>query len=476
MSRALFASYRATRFAAAGQSLNEAVQHLERLVKEINTLDETSLEMLATELPEYGKVKRYLDTDMGGNTEGLEGPDKLPLIFKAVLLNKIKKMQGEVDGRLSESTSREELVELKEVASKLDTLESLINANISVIRKVQQYDTREQGPGQEAEIHGANLYKVLEQFIREKGKGDLLQQFVASKNKQKADQLKEQEWQEFVGSAIDDAERNEFLHEYFPREKRKMTGKRVPQESAQDIGEIKRNFEQAVSLVDEASDSLEKYSDFLEQVMHEASSPEGLTVYREVRVPMGGSLEDVITKVKNFGTDWYTDAGSQSAPGKMRGERLESYLIEARVPASSIDEKKMRQVYDAPNGPHGQAVLGEVYLKKDAPLRLIEISNISGSDEVLTVPVDQAREIRAENIGDYLRIAAQRFADYVQQKAPEVAKTTGPVTEDRKSAPESAAGASPLTHGAVDNTVTSESGIYTITAKAVKGIRSRFGW
>jgi hypothetical protein len=428
------ASLKAKRYSAAEESLAEATQKLKDLIHEINSLDDKSLEELQQQLPDYGKLRNYIEQNMEDSypisIKEIEGEEGLPLLFKALILTKVREMQAKVDKRLEESVSAEEMAELERVARQLSDMENLIYHNLKNLRRIDKKETRR---------------TVMQKFLEQKGK-------------ESKDQLTPEELREF---------KYEFLPKFQNAEMDADSG--FTDTSSRSIDVIEKNFEEAIALIENAADEIASYESFYSEIEAEASESGYVSAYRQISVPEGKSLDEFLSaKGTNIGRVWYKSeetAPPEDEEAGSRNSRTDTYILEAKIPKDSIDWKMMKNVYYSENGPNPQAVIGEIFVIKGAPVELLRIFKVSEEGDELEVPINH-KTVRASDIADLIRIAERKFSEFTKNRKQ------GPLTEDRKSAPETPAGAAPETHAA---TPTKEAPV-GVVALTIKKIKSRYGW
>lgn len=428
------ASLKARRYAAAEESLAEASQKLKDIIHDVNNLDDKSLEELQQQMPDYGKLRNYIEQNMQHgypvSIKDIEGEEGLPLLFKALILTKVKEMQAKVERRLEESVSAEEMAELEGVARQLSEMESMIHNNLKNLRRVEKTENRR---------------TVMQKFLEQKGK----------KHK---DQLTPEELREF---------KQNFLPKFQNIEMNADSGFTDTVSQSTDV--IEKNFEEAIALIENAADEISSYEGFYSEIESEASETGYVSAYRKITVPAGKSLEDVLAaKGNSIGRVWHKS--EETAPPEDEeaagvSERTDTYILEANIPKSSIDWKMMKKMYYSENGPSSQAVIGEIFVVQGAPVELYKIIKVSEEGEEMEVPINH-KTVRASYIADLVRIAETKFSEFTKDRKK------GPLTEDRKSAPETPAGAAPETH-ASGQTKEAPTGI---VARTVEKIKSRYGW
>lgn len=428
------ASLKAKRYAAAEESLAEASQKLKDLIHDVNNLDDKSLQELQQQLPDYGKLRNYIEQNMQDgypiSIQEIEGEEGLPLLFKALILTRVREMQAKVERRLEESVSAEEMAELEGVARQLSEMENMIYHNLKNLRRVVKKENRR---------------TVMQKFLEQKGK-------------EHKDQLTPDELREF---------KQNFLPQFQNAEMDADSG--FTDTTSQSADVIEKNFEEAIALIENAADEISSYEGFYSEIEAEASESGFVSAYRQISVPAGRSIDEVLAaKGNSIGRVWHKS--EETAPpedeeaGGISGG-TDTYILEANIPKGSIDWKMMKKVYYSEGGPNSQAVIGEIFVIQGTPVELSRIFKVSAEGDEMEVPINH-KTVRASDIADLVRIAEMKFSEFIKDRKQ------GPLTEDRKSAPETPAGAAPETHA---STKTEEATV-GIVALTVERIKSRYGW
>lgn len=420
-------AHKAKRYAAAGESLAEAAQKLEALVHDVNNLDDRSLQELQNEMPDYAKIKKYIEDNLQEgypvSLQEIEGEEGLPLLFKALILTKVREMQAKVESRLMESTSDEEIAELTSAAEQLDKLEGVITHNLGNIKRVENTDTRR---------------TILQKFLEEKGK--------------------------MTQEELTPQEMDEFRRKYLPAARSKGVDTGFTDKSNSNVELIQQRFEDALGLIENAYNEISSYEDFFTEIEMEASQTGSVAAYRQITIPAGRSIEEFLNaKGDNIGRVWHkTEESAPPEDDEFQAGGGDSYIIEANIPKGSIDWETMRKVYHAEGGPNAQAVIGEIFVTQGAPISLSKIFKVSEEGDEMEIPMGRDT-VRANDVADIIRIAEAKFAEFTSHRKK------APLTEDRKSPPETPAGAAPETHASVQT-------VPGLVAKPVRSSSTKYKW